>query len=188
MTSTAPTSLDTAGHRLVPRRAVPALRVPVLGGGTWDLADETPENFTLLVFYRGYHCPVCHTYMRELDRLHGEFAKRGISIFTLSSDTEERARMAKEAWGLGSLRIGYGLTIPEARKWGLYVSTSRGASSAGIEEPAIFSEPGVFVIRTDGTLYWASISTMPFARPHFSEMVQAFDFVAKHAYPARGEA
>jgi hypothetical protein len=29
---------------------------------------------------------------------------------------------------------------------------------------------------------------MPFARPHFNEMVQAFDLVQRVDYPARGEA
>jgi hypothetical protein len=29
---------------------------------------------------------------------------------------------------------------------------------------------------------------MPFARPHFNEMLQAFDFIHKLDYPARGEA
>ncbi|MBV9511700.1 MAG: AhpC/TSA family protein [Caulobacteraceae bacterium] len=172
---------------LVPRRPVPALRVPVLGGGTWDLAEQRPERFSLLVFYRGFHCPVCTTYLRELDRLHAEFAPRGVEVFTLSSDTEERAAMARDRWGLPNLRIGYGLPIPVAREWGLYVSASRGKSSSGVEEPAVFSEPGVFVIRPDRTLYWASYQTMPFARPHFSEMLQAFDFIQKLDYPARGE-
>jgi hypothetical protein len=52
----------------------------------------------------------------------------------------------------------------------------------------LFSEPGVFLVRTDGTLYWASVQTMPFARPHFNEMLTAIDFVLKNGYPARGEA
>jgi hypothetical protein len=43
-------------------------------------------------------------------------------------------------------------------------------------------------VKPDGTLYWASISTMPFARPHFDEMGQAIDFVLNKNYPARGEA
>jgi hypothetical protein len=75
-----------------------------------------------------------------------------------------------------------------ARESGLYVSGSRGKTSLGIEEPERFSEPGVFLVRPDGTLYWAAVQTMPFARPHFREMLAALDFVAKNDYPARGEA
>jgi hypothetical protein len=84
--------------------------------------------------------------------------------------------------------MAHSLPIPVARQWGLYVSTSRGRSTSGIEEPPVFSEPGVFVVKPDGTLYWASVQTMPFARPHFAEMIQAFDLVQRVDYPARGEA
>lgn len=60
-------------------------------------------------------------------------------------------------------------------------------TSAGIEEPAQFSEPGVFLVRADGTLYWSAIQTIPFARPHFRELLSAVDFVIAKDYPARGE-
>lgn len=49
------------------------------------------------------------------------------------------------------------------------------------------SEPGVFLIKPDRTVYWLSVQSMPFARPNFSEMAQALDFVIKNDYPARGE-
>ncbi len=179
--------ITTAG-RLMPRQPVPALRLPLLDGGVFDLSAQMPERFTMIVFYRGLHCPVCTTYLRELERLHGEFATRGIEVLVASSDTGERAAAAREKWGLPSLTIAHSLPIAAAREWGLYVSTSRGRSTSGIEEPAVFSEPGVFVIRPDGTLYWASVQTMPFARPHFAEMIQAFDLVVRVDYPARGEA
>ena len=51
----------------------------------------------------------------------------------------------------------------------------------------LFSEPGVFLVRPDQTLYYASVQTMPFVRPVFKEMVQALDFVIANDYPARGE-
>ena len=51
------------------------------------------------------------------------------------------------------MRVGYGLPLKDARAWGLYISTSRGKTSAGIEEPALFSEPGLFLVRPDSTLY-----------------------------------
>ncbi len=89
--------------------------------------------------------------------------------------------------GAEHLRIGYGLPLSTARQWGLYISASRGKTSIGIEEPELFSEPGVFLIRPDQTVYWLSVQSMPFARPLFAEMVQALDFVIKNDYPARGE-
>src|SRR5215467_56742 len=85
------------------------------------------------------------------------------------------------------LRFGYSLPLTVARKWGLYISSSRGKTSINVEEPSLFSEPGVFLVRPDGTLYYGAVQTMPFARPLFSELLQAIDFAIATDYPARGE-
>ncbi len=173
---------------LIPRKPVPPLEVDTLGGKRWSLASQSAERFIMVVFYRGLHCPVCRTYIGELDKLRDDFAKRGVGVIALSTDTRERAEETRTKWGLTHLDLGYGLSIESARRWGLFVSTSRGTTSAGVEEPAEFSEPGLFLVKPDGTLYWSSVSSMPFARPHFNEMLQAIDFVIAKDYPARGEA
>jgi peroxiredoxin len=173
--------------RLLPRRKVPALSVRTVAGQDWTLGEGKPERFTLVIFYRGLHCPVCRGYLGEIVKLEQEFRQRGVDVVAISSDTEERARQTATDWQLGNLTVGYGLDLAAARDWGLFISTSRGMTSAGIEEPAQFSEPGVFLIRADGTLYWSTIQTMPFARPHFRELLSAIDFVIAKDYPARGE-
>jgi peroxiredoxin len=173
---------------LKPRQSVPVLEADTLGGGRWKLAEQKPQNFSMIVFYRGLHCPVCRKYTGELNGLIEDFNKRGVSTLVVSTDTKERAEQAKTQWGLPDLTIGYGVSIEKAREWGLYVSTSRGVTSAGIEEPPLFAEPGLFLVRPDATLYWASYSTMPFARPHFNEILQGIDFAVSKNYPARGEA
>ncbi|HSJ98519.1 MAG TPA: peroxiredoxin-like family protein [Myxococcota bacterium] len=174
--------------KLIPRRPVPALDVETLGGARWSLASRRPERFTMVVFYRGFHCPVCRTYIGELDRLLAQFGERGVDVIALSTDTRERAEQTRSGWDLQNLELGFGLSIEDARGWGLFVSTSRGTTSAGVEEPERFNEPGLFLVRPDGTLYWSSVSSMPFARPHFREILQAIDFVVSKDYPARGEA
>jgi hypothetical protein len=63
----------------------------------------------------------------------------------------------------------------------------RETPSIGFDEPALFSEPGLFVIRPDGTLYFGAVQTMPFARPAFGDILKALDFVIANDYPARGE-
>jgi peroxiredoxin len=172
---------------LVPRQPVPRLTVPLAGGSRFDLVSEKSERFTLIVFYRGLHCPICKTQMRDLQAKLPEFAKRGVGVVAISSDDAERAERTKKDWELPELRIGYGLDLGEARRWGLYISTSRGKTSLGIDEPPLFSEPGLFLVRPDGTLYFASVQTMPFARPHFADILGALDFVIAKDYPARGE-
>jgi peroxiredoxin len=172
---------------LIPRKPVPALNVPTVAHGPFDLASEKPRHFTLIVFYRGLHCPICTAYLGELTRLASEFEQRGVGSLAVSSDGEERARQMADKMASGALRFGHGLPLPVARKWGLFISTSRGKTSIGIEEPARFSEPGLFLVRPDNTLYYGAVQTMPFARPHFDELLKAIDFVIAKDYPARGE-
>lgn len=176
-----------APHPLMPRQPVPPLQVPTLDHGLFDLQADGATNFTLVVFYRGLHCPICLKYLLELGRLQADFEQRGVKLIALSSDTPERARAMADKLRAPGLRMGHGLPLALAREWGLYVSTSRGTTSIGIEEPPLFSEPGVFLVRPDGTLYYGAVQTMPFARPHFDELLAAIDFALAKGYPARGE-
>ena len=171
---------------LKPREPVPALEVETLGG-PWSLAEQNPENFTVVVFYRGLHCPICSKYVHELAKLEDDFTEIGTSVIALSQDTRERAEQAATDWDLGKLRVGYTVSDDAVRAWGLHRSAGRGKTSIGIEEPAEFNEPGLFIIRPDSTLYWAQVSTMPFARPHFREILGALKFAIEKDYPARGE-
>jgi peroxiredoxin len=172
---------------LIPRQRVPQLVVPLVGGGRFNIASEVSERFTMIVFYRGLHCPICKTQLGDLELKLPDFAKRGVSVIALSSDAAVRAERSKQEWRLPNLRLGYGLDLQVARSWGLYVSTSLGMTSTGIEEPALFSEPGIFLVRPDRTLYFSSVQTMPFARPHFADILGALDFVIAKNYPARRE-
>ena len=172
---------------LTPRQKTPDLSVDILDQDRFDLSSETSERGTVICFYRGLHCPICATYLKEFEKLAEEFAKRGVSTIAISSDTEERARAMQEKIGAENLRIGYGLDLTKAKEWGLYISTSRGKTSIGIEEPTLFSEPGLFMVTPEQTLYYGSVQTMPFVRPHFSELIGALDFAIANNYPARGE-
>ncbi len=173
---------------LLPRQPAPDLSVPTLSGSAWNLAAVSPQHFSLVVFYRGLHCPICATYVADLNKSIPELTTRGVETIAISSDTEARAREAQSKWALSQLTVGHSLTIATARAWGLYISSGRGMTSTGVEEPSLFSEPGVFLVRPDRTLYWASVQSMPFARPHFRDILPALDFVIAKDYPARGEA
>jgi peroxiredoxin len=172
---------------LFPNQTVPPLRVDLAGGGSFELASDKPTNFTLVVFYRGFHCPICKTQLKDFETKLDDFVKRGVAAVAVSTDSKERAEQTRETWALSRLRIGYGLSLDTARQWGLYVSSGHGKTSAGVDEPALFTEPAIYLVRPDGTLYFGSVQTMPFARPHFAEILAAIDFVVKNKYPARGE-
>ena len=172
---------------LTPRLPVPALSVPMTSDEHFELGAQPAERFDLVVFYRGLHCPICARYLMELERLAPEFEKRGVGVLAVSSDNAERAQAMAEKIKASAVRVGHSLSLSSARQWGLYISASRGKTSIGIEEPALFSEPGVFLVKPDGTLYYGATQTMPFARPSFQDLLGAIDFAIANDYPARGE-
>ncbi|MDX5363407.1 MAG: AhpC/TSA family protein [Pseudazoarcus pumilus] len=172
---------------LIPRQAVPTLDLPLVGGGRYTLGAAPGDHFDLLVFYRGLHCPLCAKYLLELERLGEEYAKRGVNIVAISSDVAERAQQMADKVKAQHVKFAYDLPLQTARDWGLYISASRGTTSIGIEEPALFSEPAVYLVRPDGTLYYGAVQTMPFSRPPFQDLLLAIDFAIDKNYPARGE-
>ena len=100
----------------------------------------------------------------------------------MSSDDAGRARRTVEEGKLERLTVGYGQSIASMREWGLFVS--RGIKEP---EPDQFGEPGLFLIRPDGTVYYVAVNSMPFGRPRLDDMLGAIDFVIARNYPARGE-
>ena len=167
---------------LMPDSPVPALSVETVGGGQWTLSDQNPDLFTMVVFYRGYHCPVCKSYLLNVQSLVDAYADAGVSIIAISMDDAERAGKSVDEWGLQNLTVGYGLSQADARAWGLYVS--KGINDV---EAQIFNEPGFFWIRPDGRLYLADVSNMPWgARPDPEFLLSKIPVVVERQYPARG--
>ncbi|MEM7505699.1 MAG: peroxiredoxin-like family protein [Pseudomonadota bacterium] len=167
----------------LPREKAPALSFPLLSGGTWTLAERNPQNFTIVVFYRGHHCPICKTYMQEIEALLPQAAEQGIDVVTVSMDSQERAEATHAEVATEKLAIGYGLAEADARAWDLYISSAR----AGSKEPEVFAEPGLFVIRPDGTVFFAQTQSAPFTRPDFGKLLGGLKFVVENDYPARGD-
>ena len=166
-----------------PRQPSPPLEVKLLDGNTWRLRDAKPVAFEMIVVYRGLHCPICKTYLGELEAKLPEFTKRGVEVIAISTDIRERAESAKKEWSLNNLRIGYGLSIASAREWDLYISRSIRDG-----EPPEFSEPGFFLVKPDGTLFFASRASAPWGRPPLDQMLRGIDVATERKMPARGEA
>ena len=167
----------------LPGKPAPELAFDVLGAeeDRWDLRKAEPDAFSLLIFYRGLHCPICKGYLQQFEMLFDELSSRGVELVALSMDTEERARRAKAHWGLAKLPIGYDLDEATVRRWGLYLS-----EAITKDETHRFSEPGLFLVRKDGTLHYAAINSMPFGRPQPREVLEAIDFIREKDYPPRG--
>lgn len=167
---------------LIPNEKTPDLDLPLTIRARFQLSAQTPENFTMLVFYRGKHCPVCKKYLEEIGSRLDEITEHGLSPFAISMDSSERAQVAGEDWATGDLPLAYDLSEKQAREWGLYISEKRPDS----DEPEKFSEPGLFLIRPDGTLFFAQVQSAPFTRPSLDELLEGMEMVTKQDYPARG--
>jgi peroxiredoxin len=179
--STTSSTVATTASRVLPGHAAPELDLPIAGGGRFRLSDGRPRLFTMVVFNRGLHCPVCRAPLSELNRRIDELAERGIEVVSVSGETAERAERMRTEWGVDRVRLAYGFTEPEMRAWGLFVS-----DAIKDDELPVFNEPGLFLIRPDGTVYYESILSMPVGRPRLDDVLGGIDFWTEHDYPARG--
>ncbi|EAS20396.1 putative peroxiredoxin [Flavobacteria bacterium BBFL7] len=166
-----------------PKEITPQLKVSILNQSEWSLKEQNPEKYTMIIFYRGYHCPVCKKQLETVAENLSEFKQRGIDVVAISMDTKERAEKSLNEWKINGLAIGHDLPLETAKAWGLYLS-----KAISDKEPDLFSEPAIFLIKPNGTLFFASIQTMPFARPKITDLIKSIDFVEDKNYPARGEA
>lgn len=166
---------------ILPRTAAPNLSFPLLAGGQWSLADQTPDAFTMILAFRGSFCSICKIQLEALNAKLDEFTSRGVNVVVVSADDAAHARKMQTEWDIDKLLIGYGLRLEDAREWRLYVSSGYG------ETPPVFSEPGLFLVRPDGELFYAATQNAPFGRPSLDEMLMAIDYSIKTNYAARGD-
>lgn len=167
---------------LIPGKEVPELIIDTINGMKWELRSEKPESFTLLIFYRGLHCPVCKSYLEELNENIEKFRKLGVNVICISANKGSLAERTIVEWDVDRLTIGYGMSQDAARKWDLYISEGKDS-----KEPAVFFEPGIFLIKPDNVLYAASIQSMPFARPELDDLLKSIKFILRNDYPIRGD-
>lgn len=167
---------------LTPAAAAPDLDLPLTIKARFVLSDQHPDAFTMLVFYRGSHCPICKQYLTELGGRLEDFTGRGVNVFAISMDSPERAATAHEEWDTHDLPLAHSLSEDQAREWSLFLSAARADS----KEPEVFSEPGLFLIKPDGSVYLEVVQSAPFTRPDLDQLIEGIDIIAKHDYPARG--
>ncbi|MGB3591870.1 MAG: peroxiredoxin-like family protein [Nonlabens sp.] len=167
--------------KMRPKESMPELKLSLINGAIFNLAEQNAKNFTILYFYRGLHCPICKKQLESITRHLSDFEERGVNVCAISMDDKDRALKTEEEWDVESLPIAYGLDEDKARELGLYIS-----KAISDKEPDHFSEPGIFLVNSDNNLYFSSIQTMPFARPSVENVLSAIDFIKKEDYPARG--
>ena len=160
---------------------VSVMDLPALAGGSIRIGAPK-DRWTLLVVYRGKHCPRCKRYLNKLNAMLAEWTAV-MNVVVVSADTQAKALADKAEFGW-DFDLCYGLTEPQMRALGLYVSDPLSEA----ETQARFAEPGTFAIRPDGTLMLADISNGPAARPDLDELLDGMKFNIEHDRPVRGTA
>ena len=168
-------------HIIKPGEKAPNLSFKTLNSNTWSLHDNLSNEMNIVIFYRGLHCPICKEYLVSIQNKLDDYSDANTSVTVISMDSEEKAKKTQLDWGLDKLNIGYGLSLDDAKNWGLFISKSIKEA-----ESDIFCEPGLFVIKKDGSIYMVNISNMPFARPDLSTFSANLKFAQDNQYPVRG--
>ena len=166
---------------LIPGEKTPSLALETLNNNLWSISDNINKSKSMIVFYRGLHCPVCAEFLKLLDTQLQDYKKSNTEVIVVSMDSKEKAVKAKNEWDLKNLNIAYGLSEEKAREWNLYISKSIKKT-----ESDIFCEPGLFIIKEDGSLYLVNTSNMPWARPDISSLPAKLVFAEEKNYPVRG--
>lgn len=169
-----PMPKPVAGHTLAP------MSFPKLGGGEITVGG-TKENWTLLVVYRGKHCSRCKKYLGILNDMRAEWMDAGFDIAVVSADTQEKAQADCDEFGW-AFDLGYALSEDQMSTLGVYVTEPLSPQ----ETDRRFAEPGVFVIRPDGSILLISISNGPSARPDLAELLDGMIFTKENNRPPRG--
>lgn len=169
-----PTPKPIAGQFLAP------ISVPKLGGGTLVLGGAR-DNWTLVVVYRGQHCPRCKKYLNTLNNILGAWHGAGFDVAVVSADPEAKAAADQAEFGWG-FDLGYDLTPAQMEQLGLYMTQPL----SDAETNRVFAEPGIFVIRPDGSLLLIAISNGPSARPDLAELLDGMIFTKANNRPPRG--
>jgi len=164
----------------VPGSILEHMSFPKLSGGEVTVGGFC-ENWTLLVVYRGKHCPRCKKYLNILDGMRERWIEAGFDIAVVSADTEEKAEADRKEFGW-EFDLAYGLSESQMNTLGVYVTEPLSSS----ETDRRFAEPGTFVIRPDGSLLLVSISNGPSARPELAELLDGMIFTKENDRPPRG--
>ena len=143
---------------------------------------ETKDRWTMLFVYRGRHCPRCKKFLNKLNAALPEWVAQ-MDVVVVSSDTKEKALADRQEFGW-DFDLCYGLTEPQMRSLGVYVSTPL----SDAETTGNFAEPGAFAVRPDGTLMLVDISNGPAARPDLEELLDGMIFNITNDRPVRGTA
>ncbi|MGB0466827.1 MAG: redoxin domain-containing protein [Pontibacterium sp.] len=167
--------------KLKPGERFPDIEIATIDYGKLTLGQQA-QGWQLILVYRGLHCPWCRTYIDQLHQITPRFRERDVQVIAISGDPEEKAVALKREAGYRHLPIGYGLSLTQMHRLGLFISAPR--SPEETNQP--FAEPAVFLINPEKTVQIAEYSNAPFCRPDLNTLLEGIIFIQEHKYPIRG--
>ena len=163
-----------------PGQPFPQLTFKMLDGTTFETA-EFAGGWSLLIVYRGHHCPRCKDYIASLHKHAPAYSERRVRIVLGSADPAETARqtVAEEGW---TLPVFAGLTVDQMSALGLFITDPGDDSTIH----GLYSEPGLFLINPDGLLQTLSTSNSPSTRPDLEVFLDGVIGTQDRNLPIRG--
>ena len=120
-------------------KTAPPVSLPLLGGGTFDLASAIKRGPVVLAFFK-ISCPVCQMAFPYIERIHKQFPKSKLQIVGISqNDAKATAAFAKE----------YGVSFPIA----LEDTDTFGVSN----QYGLTNVPTLFLVSPDGKIELSSV-------------------------------
>lgn len=159
---------------------LPTMKFQTVSGDTITVGAQR-NTWTLLVVYRGRHCPRCKRYLNTLNEMRAQWLEAGFDIVVVSADTKQKARADMDEFGW-QFDLAYGLSEAQMHDLGLYITEPL----SDAETTQRFAEPGTYVIRPDGSILLIAISNGPSARPDLSELLDGMIFTKQNDRPPRG--
>ncbi|GAB5381442.1 MAG: peroxiredoxin-like family protein [Aliiglaciecola sp.] len=145
-------------------------------------SKRNSDEWTMVVVYRGQHCPLCTNFLNALETMSGSFMGIKVNIIAVSADSAEQLKKNKENDLVVSFPVFHSLQLDDMRNLGLYISKPRNENET--DHP--FAEPGLFVLNEKNQIQLVDISNGPVARPNIDQLYQGLKFVRENGYPIRG--
>ena len=155
---------------------------PKTGSDDTITVGAPKDRWTLLMVYRGKHCPRCKRYLNKLNDALSDWTEL-MDVIVVSAASQEKALKDQQEFGW-NFDLCHGLSEDQMRALGLYVSEPLSEA----ETTGLFAEPGTLAIRPDGSLMLVDISNGPASRPDLEELLDGMRFNITNNRPARGTA
>jgi peroxiredoxin len=169
-------------EKLTPGATFPEFKVLDTEGNSQSLvAPKEAEHWTMLVVYRGVHCPICSKYLTQLQEMRSQFQEIKVDIVAVSADSVEQLNTKLDDVSV-EFPVYAGLTKEQMKTLGLYVSQP----TSDAETDHDFPEPGLFIINGDNKVQVLEIANSPFVRPDLNMLVSGLGYTRKNDYPIRG--